>query len=193
MFKRFEVLFAKTWQRSAVDFSVAPNEVVHTRAKWLAGVIMPEFSCLVPFVIKDRLWAPVLRFSGKKIASFDQEDFPTGITKGVGQGAAAHAATNYNEVESLHLRRGYRLQVTGYRLQVTGYRLQVVGCGLCGAGSYLLVFAIVYWLVCPRPCAFRIGHIRHMRLTSPTCAILDGITSAAAHPLTEPANNPRIK
>ncbi len=122
---------------------------------------MPEFSRFVPLVIKDRLWAPVLRFSGKKIASFDQEDFPTGITKGVGQGAAAHAATNYNEVESLHSRRGYRLQVTGYRLQVTGYRLQVTSCGLWALRSRIVLVSICYRLLACLSSAMRIQNGTH--------------------------------
>src|SRR5258708_40260866 len=69
------------------------------------------------------------------------------ITKGVGQGAAAHAATNYNEVESLHSRRGYRLQVTGYRLQVTGYRLRVTSCGLWALRSRIVLVSICYCLL----------------------------------------------
>src|SRR5258707_12688164 len=120
MFKRFKILFAETRKRRAVDFSVAPNEVVHTGAKWLASAIIPALSCFVWLPVEDRFRTPVVRIFREKIAALDQKDFPTGITKGICQRDAAHPAANYNEVESVHFAK------------------EVTGCGLRGSRIVLV-------------------------------------------------------
>src|SRR5260221_9917527 len=83
MFKRFKILFAETRKRRAVDFSVAPNEVVHTGAKWLPLLIMPKFSRFVSLMVEHRFRTPILRFFREKIATFEKKNFSAGIAKGI--------------------------------------------------------------------------------------------------------------
>ena len=103
MFERFKVLFAETRQCGTVNFGVAADEVMDAGTKWLSGIIMPEFSRLVPLAIKDCFWAPVLRLFREKITTLQQEDFSAGITKGVCQSATAHPGADDDEIEIVHL------------------------------------------------------------------------------------------
>jgi hypothetical protein len=102
MFKRFKILFAETRKRSAVDFGVAANKVVHAGTKWLSCIIMPKFSRLVPLAIKDRLWTPVLRLFREKITPLEQEDFSAGITQCIRQCTSPHPRPDNDQIESVH-------------------------------------------------------------------------------------------
>src|SRR5258708_38722846 len=148
MFKRFKILFAETRKRRAVDFSVAPNEVVHAGAKWLASAIIPELSCFVSLAVEYRFRTPVLRFFREKIAALEKKNFSTGFVQSIGQRTSTHPGSDNDQVESVHFAK----EVTGYRLQLAGCGLRVAG----GAGSYLfsicyLLFAIGLSVLGPAP------------------------------------------
>src|SRR5581483_1658061 len=101
-----EVFLAQSEQRRAEKFGVAADVIVGVRMKLLAVLVVPFFFGLIFSLEIDRARVPVVFFSRHVVAALEDENLLAARRKLVGEGPAAGAAADDNNVVMIALGHG---------------------------------------------------------------------------------------
>ena len=102
--KLAEVLLAQTVERRAVELRGAADEVMDLRLERLPLRVVPGVLRDVAVVDEDVLREPVRRLARQPVAALQQQDPLARRCQVAGQGAAARARADDDDVVGVHLR-----------------------------------------------------------------------------------------
>jgi hypothetical protein len=93
-----KIFSAQPRQCGSVNLGVATDEIVYSRRKRNALVIVPNFLRLITAFSENSRRIPILTFARKKISAFYQEDVESALPERVSQSSASHPCSDDDEI-----------------------------------------------------------------------------------------------